>query len=60
MRAHEDPEHILIVDHPCFSDADRISNNCFMQFQEENALKCRPVRRLESSLRDKEQVSPRR
>lgn len=35
----------VTVDHTCFNDIDRASNNCFVQFQKDNPQRRRPARR---------------
>jgi len=35
----------ITVDHRCYSEMDRVSNNCFVQFQKGNPYRRRPARR---------------
>lgn len=39
------PENKITIEHPCFSDMDRASHNCFVQFQKGNPQRRRPARR---------------
>ena len=39
-------EYLLSIEYPCFTPLDRKLNNCFVQFQTENPIRRRPVRRL--------------
>lgn len=38
-------ENKITLDHPCYTDLDRASSNCFVQFQKGNPQRRRPARR---------------
>jgi len=40
------PEHVITVNHSTFDDAVRLMSNCFVQFQNGNPKRRRPVRRI--------------
>lgn len=42
-------DHIITIDHPCFSSMDRATGNCFVQFQKGNPARRRPAHRREDA-----------